>query len=129
MAVSRTAAKTAAAKKAAAARPVRGGGALAPFVWDGTDKRGHTTNAEPAAAPPGREGGAVAPFVWEGTDKRAKKMKGAQAAKNATLLRAELRRQGITPTVVKPKPKPLFGSAAKRITAKDIAVFSRQIAP
>ncbi|WP_363796231.1 type II secretion system F family protein [Lysobacter firmicutimachus] len=67
-------------------------------------------------------------FVWEGTDKRGIKMKGEQAAKNANLLRAELRRQGITPTVVKPKGKPLFGAAGKRITPGDIAIFSRQIA-
>ena len=67
-------------------------------------------------------------FVWEGTDKRGVKMKGEQQAKSANLVRAELRRQGITPTVVKPKPKPLFGGAGKRVSAKDIAVFSRQIA-
>jgi type IV pilus assembly protein PilC len=67
-------------------------------------------------------------FVWEGTDKRGIKMKGEQQAKNGNLLRAELRRQGITPIVVKPKPKPLFGAAGSRITAKDIAIFSRQIA-
>ncbi|NUS39212.1 MAG: type II secretion system F family protein [Lysobacter sp.] len=67
-------------------------------------------------------------FVWEGTDKRGTKMKGEQAARTANLVRAELRRQGITPTVVKPKPKPLFGSQGKRITPKEIAVFSRQIA-
>jgi type IV pilus assembly protein PilC len=42
-------------------------------------------------------------FVWQGTDKRGVKMKGEQAGKNANLIRAELRRQGITPTVVKPK--------------------------
>src|SRR3546814_396499 len=45
-----------------------------------------------------------------------------------TNLRAELRRQGIQPRMVKPKPKPLFGSAGKAVTSKDIAVFSRQIA-
>jgi type IV pilus assembly protein PilC len=67
-------------------------------------------------------------FVWEGTDKRGIKMKGEQQAKNGNLLRAELRRQGITPMVVKPKPKPLFGAAGSRISAKDIAIFSRQIA-
>ncbi|MDH5833032.1 type II secretion system F family protein [Luteimonas sp. M1R5S59] len=67
-------------------------------------------------------------FVWEGTDKRGKKMKGEQQARNANLLRAELRRQGIQPGVVKPKPKPLFGGAGKNVTAKDIAVFSRQLA-
>lgn len=67
-------------------------------------------------------------FVWEGTDKRGIKMKGEQSSKNVNMLRAELRRQGITPTVVKPKPKPLFGAAGKTISAKDIAVFSRQLA-
>ncbi|MBJ6980227.1 MULTISPECIES: type II secretion system F family protein [unclassified Luteimonas] len=70
----------------------------------------------------------MAPFVWEGTDKRGKKMKGEQTAKNANLLRAELRRQGITPTVVKAKSKPLLGGAGKTISSKDIAVFSRQLA-
>lgn len=68
------------------------------------------------------------PFVWEGTDKRGVKMKGEQDARNANLLRAELRKLGITPTVVKPRPKPLFGAAGKTIKPKDIAFFSRQMA-
>ncbi len=68
------------------------------------------------------------PFVWEGTDKRGVKMKGEQQAKNANMLRAELRRLGITPSTVKPKPKPLFGAAGKAVTPKDIAFFSRQMA-
>ncbi len=68
------------------------------------------------------------PFVWEGTDKRGIKMKGEQLAKNANMLRAELRRQGINPGQVKPKPKPLFGAAGKAVTSKDIAFFSRQMA-
>ncbi|PKH73195.1 type II secretory pathway protein [Stenotrophomonas sp. Betaine-02u-21] len=70
----------------------------------------------------------LAPFVWEGTDKRGVKMKGEQLAKNANLLKAELRRQGITPKVVKPKSKPLFGAAGKPVSPKDIAFFSRQMA-
>ena len=68
------------------------------------------------------------PFVWEGTDKRGIKMKGEQLAKNANLLKAELRRQGINPGQVKPKSKPLFGAAGSRVTPKDIAFFSRQMA-
>ncbi|KPG73222.1 type II secretory pathway protein [Stenotrophomonas maltophilia] len=68
------------------------------------------------------------PFVWEGTDKRGIKMKGEQLAKNANMLRAELRKQGINPGQVKPKPKPLFGAAGKPVNAKDIAFFSRQMA-
>jgi type IV pilus assembly protein PilC len=71
---------------------------------------------------------AMSEFVWEGTDKRGIKMKGESNAKNANLLRAELRKQGINPTVVKPKTKPLFGSAGSSIKPQDIAVFSRQIA-
>ena len=71
---------------------------------------------------------ALEEFVWQGRDKRGKEMKGEQLARTANLLRAELRRQGITPTVVKAKPKPLFGGGSKKISARDIAVFSRQIA-
>lgn len=70
----------------------------------------------------------MAPFVWEGTDKRGVKMKGEQLAKNANLLKAELRRQGITPKIVKAKGKPLFGAAGTPVSAKDIAFFSRQMA-
>jgi type IV pilus assembly protein PilC len=68
------------------------------------------------------------PFTWAGTDKRGTVMKGESLAKNASLLKAELRKQGITPTTVKPKAKPLFGKAGKTISARDIAIFSRQIA-
>ncbi len=67
-------------------------------------------------------------FVWEGKDKRGTKMKGEQPSKNANLVRAELRRMGITPTVVKPKPKALFGGAGKRVKPREIAIFSRQLA-
>jgi type IV pilus assembly protein PilC len=82
--------------------------------------------AKPSA--PVRDTKLLVPFVWEGTDKRGVKMKGETEARNANLLRAELRRQGITPGTVKPKPKPLFGSAGKPISPKEIAFFSRQMA-
>lgn len=67
-------------------------------------------------------------FLWEGRDKRGVKLKGQQVASNQNLVRAELRRQGINPIRVKKKPKPLFGGAGKRISAKEISVFSRQLA-
>lgn len=87
------------------------------------------TAAKTATRPgPARTGVTLDTFVWEGTDKRGAKMKGEMQAKNANMLRAELRRQGIQPTVVKPKTKPLFGGSGKRITARDIAIFSRQMA-
>ena len=81
-----------------------------------------------ARSAPARRPDAMPTFVWEGNDKRGVKMKGEMPAKSANLVRAELRKQGITPTVVKNKPKPLFGGGGSRITPKDIAQFSRQIA-
>jgi type IV pilus assembly protein PilC len=74
------------------------------------------------------EQSAMGEFVWEGVDKRGIKMKGESLSKNANLLKAELRRQGINPSVVKPKTKPLFGASGSRIKPQDIAIFSRQIA-
>ncbi|MCD9095794.1 type II secretion system F family protein [Luteimonas fraxinea] len=79
-------------------------------------------------AQPLREGVTLDTFIWEGTDKRGVKMKGEQQSKNVNMLRAELRRMGIQPGVVKAKPKPLFGAAGKKISPKDISVFSRQFA-
>ena len=67
-------------------------------------------------------------FIWEGRDKRGVKLKGQQVASNTSMVRAELRRQGINPIRVKKRPKPLFGGSGSRITAKEIAVFSRQLA-
>jgi type IV pilus assembly protein PilC len=79
-------------------------------------------------APTPRETNPLLVFVWVGTDKRGKKLKGEQLAKSANLLRADLRRQGINPSVVKAKGKPLFGQAGSRVTPRDIAIFSRQLA-
>ncbi len=67
-------------------------------------------------------------FTWTGTDKRGVKIRGEYAAKTAALVKAELRRQGINPLSVRAKGKPLFGAAGKKIKARDISVFSRQIA-
>jgi type IV pilus assembly protein PilC len=84
--------------------------------------------ASKAIAKSRSEQSAMGEFVWEGKDKRGIKMKGETLAKNANLLKAELRRQGINPTIVKPKTKPLFGAAGAKIKPQDIAIFSRQIA-
>ncbi len=68
-------------------------------------------------------------FVWEGTDKRGNRAKGELRGSTPVLIKAELRRQGIKPIKVKKKTKPLFGSGGKKkITPKDIAIFSRQMA-
>src|SRR6056297_2712652 len=67
-------------------------------------------------------------FQWEGKDKRGKVLKGERSGRNQTLVRAELRKQGITPSRVRKKPKPLFGGAGRSIKPKDIAIFTRQLA-
>lgn len=85
------------------------------------------TTAAKAKAPATRTS-EMQQFTWEGTDKRGVKMKGETSSKNANLLKAELRKQGINPTVVRAKSKPLFGKTGSAITAQEISIFSRQIA-
>ncbi len=67
-------------------------------------------------------------YAWEALDKRGQKMRGEMQSKNASLVKAELRRQGMNPQAVKEKSKPLFGSAGSTIKPRDVAIFSRQIA-
>lgn len=66
-------------------------------------------------------------FEWRGVDKVGKKMKGDLQAKNITLAKNELRRQGIQVKKINKKAKPLF-SSAKPIKPQDISLFSRQLA-
>src|ERR1700743_3245326 len=67
-------------------------------------------------------------YDWTALDKRGKRMKGEMPAKNAALVKAELRRQGMNPQTVREKAKPLFGSAGKKVKPRDWAISSRQIA-
>ncbi|TMO48291.1 type II secretion system F family protein [Pseudoalteromonas ruthenica] len=68
-------------------------------------------------------------FQWVGVSSRGKKLEGELTGTSIALVKAQLRKQGITPSKVKRKPKPLFGmSGEKKITAKDIAMFTRQLA-
>jgi len=69
-------------------------------------------------------------FVWEGTNKQGKRVKGESTGTNIALVKADLRRQGITPLKVKKKPTSLLGGRKKKkkIVSKDIAVFARQLA-
>ncbi len=66
-------------------------------------------------------------FTWEGVDKKGRKTKGEASGTNINTVKAELRRQGVNPTKVRKKPKPLF-EAKKKITPQDIALFTRQLA-
>jgi type IV pilus assembly protein PilC len=67
-----------------------------------------------------------APFTWEGTDRAGKKVKGKVVATNEAAVRQELRRQGVMATRVR-KQSMLFRKQG-RVTAGDIAIFSRQMA-
>ncbi len=68
-------------------------------------------------------------FTWHGVNRKGKKINGELSAKSIIELKAQLRKQGITPSKVKKKAKPLFGLGGdKAITPGDIAVISRQIA-
>src|SRR3569623_2220723 len=67
-------------------------------------------------------------YDWVALDKRGKRMKGEMPAKNASLVKAELRRQGMNPQNVRERGKPLFGATGKTVKPGDVAVFSRQLA-
>jgi type IV pilus assembly protein PilC len=67
-----------------------------------------------------------APFNWEGKDRAGKKVRGKLVAVNEAAVRSELRRQGVIATRVR-KQSTLFRQKG-RVTAADIAIFSRQMA-
>ncbi len=64
-------------------------------------------------------------FEWEGKTKAGAKQKGYISSPNADLVKAKLRRQGITPTKVRKKPREFGGK--QKIEAADIAIFARQL--
>ncbi|PCJ19638.1 MAG: type II secretion system protein F [Gammaproteobacteria bacterium] len=70
-------------------------------------------------------------YQWQGLDRKGNKAKGEIVGTSIALIKAELRKQGVSKPKVKKKATPMFGlGGAKRskITPGDIAVFSRQLA-
>lgn len=67
-------------------------------------------------------------YTWEGTNKNGAKVRGETSSISLAMAKAELRRQGINPKKVNKKAQALFGPRKRKITASDIAIFSRQIA-
>lgn len=63
-------------------------------------------------------------FTWEGKDKTGKIMRGEMRASGETVVQASLRRQGIMVTKVKKQRL----SRGKKITDKDVTLFTRQLA-
>ena len=66
------------------------------------------------------------PFAWEGKDKRGNRVKGKSLAPDETVLRSELRRQGIAPSKI--KKQSTSTARGGKVKAEDIAVFARQLA-
>ncbi|MCK9563737.1 MAG: type II secretion system F family protein [Bacteroidales bacterium] len=73
-----------------------------------------------AAAQPGL-------YIYKGKNKEGKPIQGEITGVSATLVKAQLRKQGVLTTSVKKKPKPLF-KLSKPIKAADICTFTRQMA-
>ncbi|KOR28224.1 type II secretion system protein F, partial [Achromatium sp. WMS1] len=67
-------------------------------------------------------------FKYEGVDKKGNKVSGEVRAPTLALAKYQINKQGTTNAKVKKQAAPLFGGSAKKITPKDIAVFSRQLA-
>ena len=67
------------------------------------------------------------PFLWEGTDRKGKKIKGKTMAADEAAVRADLRRQGVVPSRIRKQSPGLFKGPGK-VSAADIAIFSRQLA-
>ena len=65
-------------------------------------------------------------YSWEGTDKKGNRIRGKTLAQNEQMVKADLRRQGISPIKIKKQSGGVTGG--KKITMGDIAVFSRQMA-
>ncbi|MGH8564703.1 MAG: type II secretion system F family protein [Gammaproteobacteria bacterium] len=68
-------------------------------------------------------------FLWEGLDRSGRRVKGEMSSTSDATVKALLRRQGVNPLKVRKKPGSLFGGfRKKKVTPKDVAVFSRQLA-
>jgi type IV pilus assembly protein PilC len=63
-------------------------------------------------------------YFWEGKDRSGKLVKGEMRASGINVVNATLRRQGVNPTKVKKQRL----SGGRRITDKDISLFTRQLA-
>ncbi|MFT7129323.1 MAG: type IV pilus assembly protein PilC [Gammaproteobacteria bacterium] len=67
-------------------------------------------------------------YKWNGIDRQGKTTSGESQGVSQAMVKAQLRKQGITPKAVKKKAKPLFGGGGKAITPADISIFTRQLA-
>jgi type IV pilus assembly protein PilC len=69
----------------------------------------------------------VGVYAWEGVDRKGTKMAGELSGPNIPMIRAQLRKQGITAGKVRKKSASLFGRG-KKVKPADISLFTRQMA-
>lgn len=69
----------------------------------------------------------ISTYVWEGTDRKGSKVTGEMNGPSMPLVKALLRKQGISPSKVKKKSES-FLKRGKKIKPMDIALFTRQMA-
>ena len=63
-------------------------------------------------------------FEWQGKDRNGKIVRGEMRAMGENQVQASLRRQGILPTKIKKRRM----SSGRKITSKDLSIFTRQLA-
>ena len=66
-------------------------------------------------------------YSWEGLNKRGTRVKGESTGLSASIVQAELQRQGINTLRIRKKAKPLFSFGAKKIGPLDIVIFTRHL--
>jgi len=66
-------------------------------------------------------------FTWEGKDRKGNKVKGETHSTNPSMVKAELRKQGINPIKVRKKSTLFSAGKSKKIIPKEISVFTRQL--
>ncbi len=70
-------------------------------------------------------------YIWEGLTRKKEPRKGEIEADDEAAVRVALRRQGITPTSIKKKPKDLFENIPmfqQKVKEKEVVIFARQFA-
>ncbi|MGY3868293.1 type II secretion system F family protein [Aeromonas crassostreae] len=67
-------------------------------------------------------------FRWKGVNRKGKEISGELQAEHVSMVKAELRKQGVNVSRISKKSSGLFSKGGARIKPMDIAVVSRQLA-
>ncbi|PPE74661.1 type II secretion system protein F [Solimonas fluminis] len=67
-------------------------------------------------------------FKWEGVDRKGQRVKGQSVGPSESMIKTQLRKQGVNPISVRKQSELFSASRKKAIKAVDIAIFSRQMA-